>query len=201
MVLCILAAAMPAMSAPPSGWWERFSDPNVRDQQAQVWLKGISKLDAAVPTLSPEQRVWLKTEYDEELQRNGGKYTQRALKASESLEYQIAVTKPRLVQLKGFLTYLSTRTPPYDFTKEAEIWTEVSIRFMDHEFWQAVTNLVRRGVVDKNIDGVDSYYFENHVTWAGLILEYGVLPTLQELNSPPKQGPVSAAPRQPAAPR
>jgi hypothetical protein len=199
LALCVLAWATPAIAAVPP-WPDRFSAPNVRDEQAKIWLKGISKLEASVPTLSPEQRAWLKTEYDDEIQRNGGKYTKRALKASESIEYQVAVARPQLEQLKALLTTLTTLSPPYDFPKEAELWTGVAVRFMDQNLWQAVTHLVRHGVVDKSIDGVDELYFENHVFWAQVILQRGVIPML-ELTSAPSPGSFKVPPRQPVAPR
>jgi hypothetical protein len=178
LVLLLLAWSMSGASAVPPYWWTTYPpDVQTRRELAKAWLEGISKVERSVPTLSPEQRAWLKTEYDDEIKLNAGKLTKRALEASNSLEYQIATAKPQLEELKKTLTTLATNSPS-DPTEEVVLWTAVANRFMDQSLWQAVANLVRRGILDKNINGVDSFYFENHVMWAQMVLQSVVKPML-----------------------
>jgi hypothetical protein len=49
---------------------------------------------------------------------------------------------------------------------------------MDVAFWQEVRHLVSLQIVGKTVDGVDSYYFENHVHSAQDILVFIVIPGL-----------------------
>jgi hypothetical protein len=178
LALLLLAWSTHGWAAVPPQWWEYYPpDPQVRRELAKEWLEGVSKVERAVPTLSPEQRAWLKTEYDDEIKRNGGKYTKRALQASESLGYQIATARPQLEELKKTLTKLATSTPS-DPSEEAVQWMTVAALFIDRNLWQALATLVQRGVLDKNINGVDSLYFENHALWARMVLQSVAQPLL-----------------------
>lgn len=155
----------------------RFADADARHQLAKSWLNGITALEQSVPTLSPEQQAWFQREYIDEIQHNGGRYTKRALAASDSREYQLVTVRPPLERLERALAQLADSAPTSRLA-EVTLWIEVATYFMDHDLWQSVSALVREGVLNKQIDGVDDLYFENHVLWAQAVLR-GVIPMIE----------------------
>ncbi len=70
---------------------QRFGDKAFRQSQARTWNEEFTKLNAQIPTLSPAEERWLKTEIDETIAEAGGKYTARSFAAMDSKEYQIRV--------------------------------------------------------------------------------------------------------------
>jgi hypothetical protein len=78
----------------------------MRRDLAIQWQASFAALDAQIPSLSPSQQGWLKTEYEDELRRGG--MTARALSARKSLEYQIYVAKPRVQQITRLFLSLAT---------------------------------------------------------------------------------------------
>ncbi len=114
-------------------------------------------LDRQIPTLSPSQEKWLRTEYHEEIAAAGNRFTPRALAAMDSIEFQIHIAKPRNGELIGALTQIANGTAR-DRSHEVALWASVSDWLIDYQYWQAVNALVIRGTVQKNIGHVDSLY-------------------------------------------
>jgi hypothetical protein len=59
-------------------------DKAARLNQARQWRDEFARLNAEIPTLSPEERCWLKTEVDDTIAAAGGTYTTRSLAAMDS---------------------------------------------------------------------------------------------------------------------
>ena len=135
------------------------------------------ELDRQIPPLSPSQERWLQTEYKDQIAAAGGKYTERALTATRSLEYQISLVKPRNAEIIGALTQLSSRQPR-DKNQEVALWTAISGWFVDAQYWYAVRTLVDSGRVRNKIGHVESLYFENYTLDAQGILNKIVIPHL-----------------------
>jgi hypothetical protein len=152
-------------------------DSSYRRESASKWLSELSRVNRQIPTLSPAEQLWLKTEIDDEMAAAGNRYTKRALAAMDSREYQLRVTKPRLDSIVRILGSLSsTRSQP--IRTEVNLWAQLASRYMDKELWQAIDALVRSKVIDSRINGVDSLYYENHLPWAKQVINGVVLPYL-----------------------
>jgi hypothetical protein len=138
----------------------------------------FATLNSQLPELSPSQQAWLKREYDEQIAEAGGRYTKRALSATDSVEYQLRVAKPHASELLKALNLLSSATEltPDD---EVALWSLVAYFLIDQQFWQSVDDLVQRGVVDRKIGYVDSLYFENYGLRAQEIRSKIIIPHLQ----------------------
>jgi hypothetical protein len=155
-----------------AGDWvnEYWKSMKSRQQTAKILLEEYQKLNNQIPNLSPREQDWLKTEYDEEIAKAGGHYTKRSLDASNSREYQISVSKLRLLHIRNILNSLS-RKYYKNQKEEVELWTKLASAFIDRELWQAIDKLVSLGIVDKNISEIKEPDFENHVLWANQILD------------------------------
>jgi hypothetical protein len=167
----ILLAFILFNSTSIAGGWvnEYWKNVKSRQQMAKNWLEEYQKLYDQIPNLSPREQEWLKTEYDDEIANAGGHYTKRALEASNSREYQISVSKLRLLHILNILNSLSHKY--YKNQKEeVELWTKLASAFIDRELWQATDKLVGLGIVDKNMSEIKDPDFENHVLWANQIL-------------------------------
>lgn len=175
--ILVFVGAVSASGQSASFWTEDIPNQKSRQALAREWLVGFSRLDAAIPTLSPSQRAWLATEFDREIQNAGGKYTARSIAATDSLEYQIRVAKPHVQEMILALRPLAA-SPIDDPKQEALLWITVSSRIIDREFWQAVSHLIERKIVATQVNGVDGLYFENHVLWARTVLDKAVVPLL-----------------------
>jgi hypothetical protein len=156
---------------------QRWGDRTFRRRQAAEWAASFRKLDRQVPTLSPEERRWLKTEYDDEISNAGNRYTKRALAATESREYQIRVVAPPIQRLVVELERLADDRA-LTSREEVALWASVASQFIDSQFWRAADGLVKRKILDSNINGVPGLYFENHALWAQQILAEVVIPFL-----------------------
>jgi hypothetical protein len=156
----------------PHSW----AEPAFRQRQARNWLAAFTKIDREVPTLSPSEQAWLKSEIDDELARNGNRYTKRAIAAMNSREYDIRVVRAALPDLTVALSQLTRAA----ITQQAEVvrWAQVAARTLDPLFWQAIDNLVRRKVVSPEINGVSEGYLENHAGWSSALLSQFVIPFL-----------------------
>jgi hypothetical protein len=168
-----VVAAPSEQTASPS-WHDR----SYRQRSAVTWRDGFRGLDRQVPSVSPAEERWLKAEIDDEIANAGNRYTKRALAAMDSREYQVRVAKSRLREIVALLNALAAEKAPV-LREEVRLWTELSAKFMDKDFWQAIDGLVRLKIVDAKINGVDALYFENHVLWAKGLLEGIVQPYVQ----------------------
>jgi hypothetical protein len=164
-------------NAQPRPIWERLRDPRMRHGVAEEYRKAFLGLDQQIPTLSPEDERWLRTEIDDTEREAGGVYTQRALAAMDSKAYSLRITKPyvrRIIDvLDGIIAYPVTGKPG-----EIRLWAQLAVLFMDVEFWQEIEALVKLGVVEKKIDGVEQFYHDNHLLRAQTILRNVVIPSL-----------------------
>jgi hypothetical protein len=184
LLVTFILLVMPQFAAAgPSFWQTATPDAAARREIAHEWLVQMRKLDHQVPTLSPSQRQWLQTERDDEINRNGGVYTKRALAAEDSLEYQIAVVRPKLSEIEDILTTLESGRAAGP-KEEAFSWSQLAAALIDHSFWQSVTSLVRRGVVEQEVIGVTDLYFENACLRAEAVLRRAVLPLLLQVHHP-----------------
>ena len=143
----------------------------LRQKEATNWRAGFNRLDNLIPTLSPAEERWLKTEFDDEMGRDGT-YTKRALQAMDSKEYDIRVSKRHIKEIIKILSDLSGTTIS-DQRAEAILWAKLASLFMDHGFWQSINGLIKHEVLDKNINinGITAYYRETYTLWAKYILD------------------------------
>lgn len=72
-------------------WWET---PQSRQAHALQLQRDFGALYREIPTLSRSEERWLKTEYDDTMAANGGRYTKRAISAMETRAWSIRVAKP-----------------------------------------------------------------------------------------------------------
>jgi hypothetical protein len=69
-------------------------------------------LEQQIPTLSQLQERWLRTAHDDQIAAAGNRYTGRAIEATNSVEYQISVAKPRTVEPIDAFTRIATGNVP-----------------------------------------------------------------------------------------
>lgn len=181
-VLLILVAPLLHLSQLALG---QPADLSNRADLASELASVFSNLNAQLPQLSLSQRAWLKREYDDQIASAGGRYTTRALTASQSIEYQLRIAKPHVRRLNDALQMLVTDAgSPSATDQEVAYWTFVAYLLMDKTFWQSIEHLVERGIVRPRIGHVDHLYYENYVLEAQTILAQIVIPHLQ--GKPPK---------------
>ena len=151
-------------------WKDRTS----RQNRARELRAEFAKLDARIPTLSPAEERWLKTEVDDEIVRAGNKYTKRAVDAMARREYAVRVAKPHAQEVIRVLDSIAS-TSIRDQRTEVALWVRLASLLMDHEFWQSVNDLVNKKVIGGIVDGLKEFYFETHVLWSQQILNEIVL--------------------------
>jgi hypothetical protein len=134
----------------------------------------LEVLDRQVPTLSPTEARWLKSEYDDQIA--GGTYTARALAALDSAEYHKRVARDHLDDTLTILRKLVRSAPTGQ--RETKLWIALAAAMMDPQFWRSVEVLIQRKVVSPEINGVKELHFDNHVGWAETILKRAVLPMM-----------------------
>lgn len=156
---------------------ECLSDPKLRRGVAEGYRKAFSGLDEKIPTLSPDEDHWLRIEIDDTERQAGGVHTARALAAMDSKAYSLRVTKPHVRQIIEVLDGIIAQRVPGQ-RGEIRLWAQLAVLFMDFNFWQEIAALVSRGIVEKMVDGVEQFYFQNHVLWAETILRNVVIPSL-----------------------
>ena len=174
-MLLVLATAISVSAQTGSDY---FRDKVYRDSRARVWREGFIKLNAQIPTLSPTEERWLKTEIDDTIADEGGKYTPRSLAAMDSREYQLRVAKPHVQKIIRTLDSL-LGSAGRDEKQEVGLWTQLAVLFLEKRFWQSIDNLVQRKIVQERINGLNGLYYENHVLWAQQILDGVALPYLR----------------------
>src|SRR5712692_1528987 len=105
-----------------------------RQQEARDWRDGFMKLNEQIPTLSPAEKHWLKTEIDDEIDRAEQHYTKRAHDAMNSREFDLRMAKPHVEEIMRVLSDLS-RPTILDQRTEVILWAKLASLFMDYEFW------------------------------------------------------------------
>ena len=152
-------------------WWETLQ---TRQAHALQLQRDFGALYNQIPTLSPGEERWLKTEYDDTIAANGGRYTKRAVSAMETRAWSIRVAKPHALEIETELAMLGMRL---NRAQEARQWTRVAGLLMDNEFWQAIEDLHRRGVIDKqHLQFLGDFPGPTAGLWAQQILNEVVLP-------------------------
>jgi hypothetical protein len=126
-----------------ANWWET---PKTRQAHAAKDLRDFRALYDKIPTLSPAEERWLKTEYDDTIAANAGRYTERAVNVMNSREWDIRIAKPHALMIDHELSQLAM---PLDSTEETEHWARLATLLIDHQFWEAVEDLQQRDVLDK----------------------------------------------------
>lgn len=149
----------------------------LRRALAKNYAATFAQLDRQIPQLSPAQETWLKGEYHEEIATNGNRYTQRALAAMNSPEYQIFVAKPMTKEIAAVMSKIGSGIQ--NRAAEIALWTTAANMLIDIRYWQAVENLVDRKMIQPKIGHVASYYQQNYVTQAQEILSKIVVPYLE----------------------
>ncbi len=154
-------------------WWRT---PQARQAHALKLHGDFEALYSQIPTLSPSEEQWLKTEYDDTIAASGGRYTKRALDAMATRAWSIRVAKPQAFQIDYELAILSR---PLDPAQEARHWTRLAALLMDYEFWQDIDDLRQRGVIDKQqLNFLGEFPGPTATLWAQQILYEVVLPYL-----------------------
>jgi hypothetical protein len=154
-------------------WWRT---PQARQAHALKLHRDFEVLYDRIPTLSPSEEQWLKTEYDDTIAASGGRFTKRAVDAMATREWSIRIAKPHAFQIEYQLAMLSR---PLDPAQEARHWTRLAALLMDHEFWQDIDDLQQRGVIDKQqLEFLGGFPGPTATLWAQHILIEVVLPYL-----------------------
>lgn len=148
-------------------WMGDPPNQKIRQDQASEWLKCFKKVEEQIPTLSPSEKRWLETELDTELAK--GKVTQRSLTARKSSEYNIHIARSHLEEIIYYLTLLANNKS-VERNKEMITWSLLAHQFMDGDFWQSISVLVDQKIVNKKIDNIEAFYFENFVLKAQFII-------------------------------
>jgi hypothetical protein len=171
-MLVLLLLSMPTLGqAKINGWWETLE---TRHAYALKLQRNFGALYDQIPTLSPSEEQWLKTEYDDTIAANGDRYTQRAVSATRTRVWSIRVAKPHALKIKTELAIFAT---PLNRAQETREWTEIAALLMDHEFWQAVEDLRHRGVIDKqHLEFLGEFPGPTAGLWAQQILNEIVVP-------------------------
>ena len=108
-------------------------------------------MDRQVPTLSPNEEAWIAREYDEQIASNQGSYTNRAIDAMKSREYNVRVVREGLDKI---LRTLDALLHPRLLLKDGiEEWTRLAALFIYPSFWQSVEDLARQ----RRAEGADQW--------------------------------------------
>ena len=159
---------------------EWYKNPQTRQAYALQLQRDFEALNVQIPTLSPSEERWLKTEIDDTIAANGGhRFTKRAVDAMESRAWSIKVAKPHAQRI---VADLGPFTRQLDRTKETRQWARISALLMDHGFWQAVEDLQKRGVIDKQyLQFLGDFPEPTAGLWAQQILNEVVVPYFDAL--------------------
>ena len=159
---------------------------NSRRGQAAEWLAEVSKLDKQIPTLSPSEEAWLKTEYDDEIAREGHG-TARAIRARNGKEGSARFAKPIAKNMVSILEQLASGSTLSQRT-EVALWSRLAYFALDANFWGDIDRLGELGVLARDpkvklgTAGWPSYQEALLGIWAGraqMILDAIVLPFLE----------------------
>jgi len=159
-----------------------------RQQEAQEKLDSFKKLNSQLPTLSPDERKWVQTEYYEQIKSGG--FTKRAMAAMNSKEYLLHKTKPQVEMIIGILTELCNSG--LSRKREVYLWANLSSLYLNVEFWGNFPMLAEYGIIekdlitekgynwDKNPDSIYRQFEMNASVYSKHILDVIVLPYLNE---------------------
>lgn len=131
----VSAQTLPAIYAGPINRQQRV-------ELARAWLRAFDALDAAMPTLSPREEEWVQQEYDEELRRNGRRFTQRLFNAIDSREFNIREVRRWTVNVRRALNGAIIANEPQ---AEMASWAYLVQQFTDS---QSTNQLVRLHILN-----------------------------------------------------
>lgn len=169
--LLFAVAAASASSQELAGDYPLQSKAVTVDERVRIaeYLSGIfGKLYDAIPTLSPAEEAWLKTEYDDQLAINGNRYTRRSIAATSSVEYSKRLARNQTGRILVSLDLIAMNSSPGEEVAE---WSQVVDVMIDLQFAQAVRVLLDKGIISKDVLPVASdYYYENMVLMGQITL-------------------------------
>jgi len=162
-----LAQRIPATISSVRDWTDSRQG---RREQASEWLKEVVEIERQIPTLSPEEVAWLKVEYDDELRRNGGSFTPRAGRASQSKEFAAREARPQAEELVRILRALASSSALAEH-QEVSLWTDLASRVLFLNFWNEITTLGDAGIIARTPGAgpFDGYQAALYRTWAGRV--------------------------------
>jgi hypothetical protein len=160
LLLMALIGSVNAQSSSRAFWEGPAPGRQARIAQAQEWRNGFRILDQQIPTLSPAEAAWIKREYDDQITSNGGKFTPRAIEAMNSKEFQARRARQHLDLLMPIIGRLAGRAYGNE-REEVTDWARFASLMMDGPFWSATTDLVKRGLVKPEINGVSDFHQDN----------------------------------------
>lgn len=140
----------------------------LRRQQALEWINCFSKLEKQIPTLSPAEKKWLENEMGTAL--GGGELTRRAFNAMFSREHEIYVARSYLPGIIHILIQLAG-DEPIEKSKEIKVWAQLANQFIDAVFWESISNMVGRGVIESDVCGIKELYLVNFARKAQALIK------------------------------
>jgi hypothetical protein len=147
--LIIIAIIVFIISNEANAWIIRGYKPGLletrlgRQQEAQEQLASFKKLNSQLPTLSPDDKKYVQTEYYEQIK--SGRFTKRAMAAMNSKEYLLHKTKPQVEMIIGILTELSNSG--LSRKREVYLWANLSSLYLNVEFWGNFPMLAEYGII------------------------------------------------------
>ncbi|MEY9198432.1 hypothetical protein ABIA16_003548 [Sinorhizobium fredii] len=136
-----------------------------RDLVADYLLVAFGKIDAKIPTLSPSEASWLKTEYDDQLAANGNRYNERSLAASGSLEFAKKAAKDHT---QGVIaTAGAIKDYEMDNGLEVEAWAKLDAMIIDVQYAQNIVKLKNAGLLAESDLPRPSQFFQQNMTLFG----------------------------------
>jgi len=148
-----------------------------RDQVAAYLVTVFSKLDNAIPTLSPTEAAWLKTEYDDQLAANNDTFTTRAATASGSIEMAKRTAKQqtdRIVATAGIISKYQ-----YKFDYELSEWARLTSMIIDVSYGWKVEQLQKANVITESAMPRPAMYYKENMTIFGQCLLNDVIANIR----------------------
>jgi hypothetical protein len=186
-MLATMAVAQTQSSPPRIPLWWLTRD--TRIEHAKKMREDFVKLANEIPTLSPAEERWLKSEYDDTITASGGHYTKRATMAMNTRSWDVRIARPHVDQILADLGILSMSMAdeswlsrdPRNREQEVKDWTDLAALLMDFDFWQSIDDLGKRGVIEKkSLEFLGEFHYETATLWAQQILYEVVLPYLRK---------------------
>ncbi len=136
-----------------------------RDLVADYLLTAFEKMDAKIPTLSPSEAAWLKTEFDDQLAVNGNRFNERSLAAAGSLEFAKKAAKD---QTQGIIaTAGAIKDYKFDNGLEVEAWAKLDAMVIDVQYAQNIIKLTNAGLLSETDLPRPSQFFQQNMTLFG----------------------------------
>ena len=102
-------------------FWSGPASRDARLQEAKSLLNDFSRLEAAIPTLSPREDEWVTREYRDALAASGGKVSERYFRLTDSKEYNIKHALLWVNNVTGLLRDITKSDN--DTIREVRLWS------------------------------------------------------------------------------